>query len=431
MVKLQWLQINRFRSVKPGTRLTFDPGYNVLLGQNGTGKTTLLNLVAAVVSSNFLDFRGTDFDLKYCLASEKSTATISARNEPKPSGAPHALEMRGLSGSHERGVLALDMKRTEPLLIAEVRLVSKAYGAVTIDTHGSKGTISVMDGQTMGPSTPFEVDADFDLVTMIQAALLTVGHDILFEFLDLFLLWPMQRFDESLDYFAKLSDSTIRLLSAPNEVRAISEGQAPLQLEDVLAVLAKEKWGLDRYVIPHDRLPFLQETVRLLDFASAEITIDLQESNQQASSYAAWMKMGNIGFFFTHHGGWKISAKLLSYGQKRMLAFLYYLATVQSVAVADELVNGLHHRWIQAAIAALGLRQIFLTSQNPLLLDYLTFENPEQVRSTFILCRWEGEGTQAWMVWENMTQEAAEDFFDSYKVGFQQVGELLQAKGLW
>jgi hypothetical protein len=35
------------------------------------------------------------------------------------------------------------------------------------------------------------------------------------------------------------------------------------------------------------------------------------------------------------------------------------------------------------------------------------------------------------MVWENMTQEAAEDFFASYKVGFQQVGELLQSKGLW
>ena len=35
------------------------------------------------------------------------------------------------------------------------------------------------------------------------------------------------------------------------------------------------------------------------------------------------------------------------------------------------------------------------------------------------------------MVWENMSQEAAEDFFDSYKGGFQQVGELLQTKGLW
>jgi hypothetical protein len=101
------------------------------------------------------------------------------------------------------------------------------------------------------------------------------------------------------------------------------------------------------------------------------------------------------------------------------------------VAVADELVNGLHHRWIRACIDALGQRQVFLTSQNPLLLDYLIFNTPEQVRSTFILCSWEGQKEQARMLWENMSQEAAEDFFDSYKVGFQQVGELLQAKGLW
>ena len=37
MVKLQWLQVNKFRSVKPGTRLTFNGGHNVLLGQLSLG----------------------------------------------------------------------------------------------------------------------------------------------------------------------------------------------------------------------------------------------------------------------------------------------------------------------------------------------------------------------------------------------------------
>ncbi|HLM43953.1 MAG TPA: hypothetical protein VK458_08800, partial [Myxococcaceae bacterium] len=86
-------------------------------------------------------------------------------------------------------------------------------------------------------------------------------------------------------------------------------------------------------------------------------------------------------------------------------------------------------RWIRACFEALGQRQVFLTSQNPLLLDYLNFQSPEDVRSTFVLCRWEKGPEQ--MAWENMTQEAAKDFFASYKVGFQQVGELLQSKGLW
>lgn len=141
------------------------------------------------------------------------------------------------------------------------------------------------------------------------------------------------------------------------------------------------------------------------------------------------MHLGNLRFYFSHRGGWKISEKMLSYGQKRMLAFMHYLATARSVVIADELVNGLHHRWIRACFEQLGQRQVFLTSQNPLLLDYLSFQSPEEVRSAFVLCRWEKGPEQ--MVWENMSPEAAQDFFDSYKVGFQQVGELLQSKGLW
>ncbi|ATB44273.1 hypothetical protein CYFUS_009760 [Cystobacter fuscus] len=141
------------------------------------------------------------------------------------------------------------------------------------------------------------------------------------------------------------------------------------------------------------------------------------------------MHLGGLRFYFQHRGGWRVSEKMLSYGQKRMLAFMHYVASAKSTIIADELVNGLHHEWIRACFELLGERQVFLTSQNPLLLDYLSFESPVDVRSTFILCSRDRNSEQ--MVWENMSQEAAEDFFDSYKVGFQQVGELLQAKGLW
>jgi hypothetical protein len=300
-----------------------------------------------------------------------------------------------------------------------------------MEIQGSSGTVRVMDSATLGPPLNFEAEITHDLFRVIAFALIDLEdkYPSLWQLVNLIAEVGTRRFDESLDYFTQLSSSEVNLSRAPDVIRAYSDKPVPPELEDALTTAARKQWGLSRYVIAHDQLPFLQEVVRLLDFESAEAIIDLQESARAESGDK--MSLSSLGFFFAHRGGWKISAKLLSYGQKRMLAFLYYLATMASVAVADELVNGLHHRWIRAAIEALGQRQVFLTSQNPLLLDYLTFETPEQVRSTFILCRWEGEGAQAKMVWENMTQEAAEDFFDSYKVGFQQVGELLQAKGLW
>jgi hypothetical protein len=91
----------------------------------------------------------------------------------------------------------------------------------------------------------------------------------------------------------------------------------------------------------------------------------------------------------------------------------------------------MHHEWIDACLEELGDRQAFLTSQNPLLLDYLSFESAEEVRSSFVLCRTELQGDHEQMVWENMTAEDSEGFFNAYQVAIQHVSELLRTRGLW
>jgi energy-coupling factor transporter ATP-binding protein EcfA2 len=433
MVKLQWLQINKFRSVKPGTRLTFNPGYNVLLGQNGTGKTTLLKLVAAVVRSDFRELRDTDYDLQYALSSDTSSATISTRHQQEQRVHPNAPEL--LRPHVERPfAMALETGRTASLFFAKITFESKTVGTANIEIQGPIGTLQVTNGDGSHPLINFVLSSStYDLWGMILEAM-TAAPDFRVVFREmmepLFAESDAVRFDESLDYLAQLHDLEAQIITFGGDDSYLQPtGAMPESLRNRLLALARQQWGKALYSIGHDQLPFLQETVRLLDFESAEATIELQSSTED--EVADIMMLGNLRFLFKHRGGWRISEKYLSYGQKRMLAFLYYLATVPSVAVVDELVNGLHHRWIRACIEALGQRQVFLTSQNPLLLDCLPFDSSEQVRSTFILCGWEGEGAQARMIWENMSQEAAEDFFDSYKVGFQQVGELLQTKGLW
>lgn len=101
--------------------------------------------------------------------------------------------------------------------------------------------------------------------------------------------------------------------------------------------------------------------------------------------------------------------------------------------VADELVNGLHHAWIDLLMEELGPRQSFVSTQSPLLLDYLSFESAEEVRRTFVFCtrRREGaEGATA-LVWQGLSDEDARAFFDAYQVGIQHVSELLRTRGLW
>jgi ABC-type lipoprotein export system ATPase subunit len=429
MVKLQWLQVNKFRTVKPGTRLTFNPGNNVLLGQNGTGKTTLLNLVAAAIALDFTSLSDVEFDLSFELASDKASVTISVRNESRSppfssawgSSPLEALQLRTFMRS-----TTVSIFRKEPALLLELNIEGSRGSARRTDEADSSATVEIDLGNA----------ETWPLWTLIITAYAQWAGKTLDpsqaapEILDLLLSTrsSTHRFDESLEYFNDLGQRQLDLFRFPDGQVSGAGNLGPKEsMHERLSHLAQQRWGVDRYVLTDTDLPFLKHTAQLLDFESAEAIVELKDSSREDDTEV--MRLGNLRFYFSHRGGWKISEKLLSYGQKRILAFMHYLATAPSAVVADELVNGLHHRWIRACFEALGPRQAFLTSQNPLLLDYLSFQSPEEVRSAFVLCRWEKGPEQ--MVWENMSQEAAADFFDSYKVGFQQVGELLQSKGLW
>ena len=435
MLKLQWLQINKFRAVKPGTRLVFNPTFNVLLGQNGTGKTTLLNLVAAVVSSDFTALRDEEFELEYELAHEAGRIVASVRN---------ARAVQAVSPS--LGTLHFDVMRTSeglnaPVLSAEVRMILRdSSSPIVIRFDGARGVVEVEDGASgrMGERPAPGAGARLWKVLASASFVLHAAEkqkdkmpDWALVIAALLYMVGLRRFDESLEYFEHMKGIQFSIARDAGDKGNVylDLAFAPLELREGFRALAAKQWEAERYALGVENLPVLGGVTRLLGFKSVEVVVDLQKSDQDGGSQT--LTLGNLRFLFARSGGSRLSEQHLSYGQKRMLAFMYYQATGRSVVIADELVNGLHHSWIRACIEALEERQVFLTSQNPLLLDYLSFDSPEQVRSTFVLCRWEqGEGGGQ-MFWEDMSQDAAEDFFASYKVGFQQVGELLQSKGLW
>ncbi|MFY0582295.1 AAA family ATPase [Cystobacter fuscus] len=428
MVKLQWLQVNKFRSVKPGTRLTFNEGHNVLLGQNGTGKTTLLNLIAAAVKSDFTDFKDEEFDLSYELASDKASANITVRNENRSLSIPS--ELKGISDLYS-GALSSAGGLGVPVMSFTAVVFGKSTGfEIKFDVNDRKGFVQRTD--KTAPRISLEIVSQVVWGTIVMGLsqwlrVASVIEDAIPDCMGLFFEITTSRFDESLRYFDNLGERQLHVTREANDGVDVTGSLDSADIGERIIERVVREWGLDRYVLMDTDLPFLNRTIELLDFESAEAILELQSSTKTETGGV--MHLGGLRFYFQHQGGWRVSEKMLSYGQKRMLAFMHYVASAKSTIIADELVNGLHHGWIRACFELLGERQVFLTSQNPLLLDYLSFESPVDVRSTFILCSRDRNSEQ--MVWENMSQEAAEDFFDSYKVGFQQVGELLQTKGLW
>lgn len=175
-------------------------------------------------------------------------------------------------------------------------------------------------------------------------------------------------------------------------------------------------------------LEFLARAAHVLGYDSAKVRFDVERFSPEPSKQI--VRLSNPLFFFKRSGE-EISHELLSYGQKRLLSFFAHADASPDVIIADELVNGLHHEWITACLDEIGARQAFLTSQNPLLLDFLRFESVEEVRRTFILCERENRENGAQLIWRNPTEEESESFFSAYQTGIQRVSDILLTKGLW
>jgi hypothetical protein len=127
----------------------------------------------------------------------------------------------------------------------------------------------------------------------------------------------------------------------------------------------------------------------------------------------------------------EISHHQLSFGEKRLLAFLIKLYAYPSTIIVDELTNGMHHSWLERCldlIAKFGT-QAFLTSQNPLLLDCLPLSRESfGTQHTLVICELTDSGE---MRWRNLTEAETEDFFRSHDVGIQHISEIMRSKGLW
>ncbi|WP_164012113.1 AAA family ATPase [Pyxidicoccus trucidator] len=412
MLKLQWLQVHQFRSVRPGTRLSFSPSFNVLLGENGTGKTTLLELVAAVASSDFSALRQEAFDLEYALASDTGRITVRVRNAPSDSEAmelgmditvaprdmawPLSIRREGQQVTVSRQDDASDVvhERIAPEVGGRLWLVLMSGGIAWVEKTG-EGTAAVEP-----------------LLAMAREVSAQAG---------------LGRFDEGLAYFDQLYQVELRLSRRAEGVLATGTGLASEDLLDGLRKVAASQWGSPRFVLPAESIPFLRDSARLLGFASAEALLSPLPS--QAQGKYETLSLGHLELVFAGSGGQRVSARELGYGQKRLVAFQHYLAHARAVVVADELAHALHPRQLRACVAELGTRQSFLTSQSPLFLDSLTFDSPEQVSSTFALCRREED--TGLLVWEDLSPEAAEEFFTAWRAAPQRVGELLQARGFW
>ena len=407
MLKLRRLRVERFRSLPKNTELTFSDGINIVLGQNGTGKTTLLELTSMVVRSDFSSLAKEEFAVEYELAaSGGENIVVIVRNERAQDSLRTPIEL---------GTREVFQASAEVFESSDRRRLLQ-YNA----EHG----LMIGDSTPLGPAEVLSpVDPGF---LFLYIALNEEYRNQYFR--SLVQAGNARRLDESLEVFKEITSSEKPLgIAITAKDLWVSNPFSPLLVsESILRLLGKsdQQTKVD-YSFKHGDLELLATLKDMMGFSAADLRVDVIERRE------AGAQIGKLVFRFWWDDGNFVAHDRLSYGQKRLLTFFYYLACNSDIVIADELVNGLHHRWITASIEAIGQRQAFLTSQNPLLLDYVPITSADEVRRSFVLCRGEPRDGRPGWIWENMSQVDAEELYRAYQVGVEHVSEILQSRGLW
>jgi energy-coupling factor transporter ATP-binding protein EcfA2 len=411
-VKLKRLKINQYRNVRPGTELHFDDGVNLVLGQNAAGKTTLLSLLSAVSRSAFEELSHEEFDLEYELICGlfSIVAQVSHRRQD-------------------------DSEAGDPAGVA--RLWRGYYDVHIKDLSTSRGITIVSDSAEEGQSrgkVPLVMDWSF-----IAAILSDRGEPYRSLRSDLFAAASAFRFDESLECFAAMTGRSSSLKGAATPPPAhtswhSSRGSSSTGGAYVPGELSR---ALLRSFQATDKDPTLEGAEQPLAsqmaaaMGATSVSILPNQRARSRSLVESYFKVEGFTIEVTRGEGQTVHHDLLSYGQKRLVAFFYYLAMNPSIVIADELVNGLHHGWIKACMDAIAERQAFLTSQNPLLFEYVEFGSIEQVQARFITCKSELVDGAEQLVWQNMPRDDAERFYRGYEADIEGIGDILINRGLW
>ncbi len=382
MKHLSEFEVRSFRNVRP-TTLTFRPGINVVLGKNAAGKTTLLNLLA----DSMRLFRVPQDEMHTRQVVRDGAQVLRRETEVIP--------RRSLDPSRSRDFTIVER--------FDAAFDEGRFSAVLSD-RGLE-----MDGKTM----PL-VGAEFPLRGLVRE-LETRSNPLMMRF-----FWfppDTRRLDESLEYLNELL-----AFSQTRKKGSLTENSMlhglPVSFHEVTV-------QLDAEVGPYFHAEFLSRAASVMGYDSAQCRVDVDTKTTGGVVESKYYKLR----FAFRAGQDAFSHASLSYGEKRLLAFFAMSDACPDIVIADELVNGLHHEWIRACIEEIGERQAFLTSQNPLLLDYLKFESVSDVQHGFVLCeRATGRGD---LVWRNPTEDEAKEFFSAYETGIQTVSEILIAKGFW
>ncbi|HRI64306.1 MAG TPA: AAA family ATPase [Polyangium sp.] len=424
---LERLKINQFRSVEPGTELRFSDGLHVVLGKNATGKSTLLDLIAAALDLDFDQprFRHEPLDLEFVLRAGPYEIEAAVKRIVNPETPRRGVRRKETpdSGMREEGRYTVRAPGALEItvVLASNELPKRLVNEVDAAKYGAYD-VPVRLHQTPPLAPTWNSMSVFWLRFWArQAAVAELFEQYPFETAHVAFLVRMFESDELLE--AVESDKFEVC------IRESIQSYPRVLPNDILVSLPTDGSPIDASL---EGEPMLAKFVHEIGFDEARLFFGPPRVERQWGSDT--FVYSKPTFTFHRNGRLARRGDQLSYGQRRLFALAWYLACNKEIAILDEPSNGLHESWVEFLVSQLQGRQVFLTSQNRELLDMLPFHSENELARGFVLCesRPQPQGGEPTLHWRGLRDEEAELMIKAFRASrVDLVTDLLRGLNLW
>ncbi|ACY16405.1 hypothetical protein [Haliangium ochraceum] len=396
MATLRHLTVHRLGHAQPGSEFALAPGVNLLLGASGTGKSTLLRWLAAVLAGDTRAWLGEAHHVSLELEAAGRRLEVDSVSRP-----------REFDGVSETAADGLGADAAGPVWRLTLSLAAGEEGGRRVRVCAGSPAGVAERGEAAGGEGRARAEADevvlswptpphaLSLAALLAAArapllaaaaadqgeaqaealaeaLAEVIGDLDDSFAGLGLHEPSLRwFGGALAGAGEAASALAPTPTSGAELRVAvgADGAVPRLKAHLLPAQLAHFASLS--FLHHSELPprelawtaaqiggFLAEFAALCGFGDAELRLALAGVDQQPSARVIVYR--DLRFFARRGDGSILRHDALPEGQRRLLALLYYLALHPRFALLDEPGRGLAPAALRAGVAALGARQVVI-----------------------------------------------------------------------
>lgn len=437
-LSLRSLTIHRYEQFVNCPRIELSPDDNLILGINGSGKTSLLRLLAAVLRWNYDALLDQPFDIEFEQVVDEgldTEASISGRvtYEPMPFGAEQRAPGRRVKRSKYEQVkaeLVIHHRKWKCMVgvsdsMLHIAIGDNDFGHTPLQTSW----MSLAVASVLNDDLASHLD-DAPLAFIAEQIHARAVATFMVRETEIDFAWLTKHFRYDLA-MRRLPDRFEFLMLEQELLEPEARQWSPLI--SGLAWVA----GLHEYV---NALTIVNRNCTnitpeldlrtLLEILDAK-SISFQSKIEKTESIAEGKRFEGKGveIHVRFPSDIEVIDSRLTVGQKRLTTIaLGALLCGGSPLLIDEIDNGLHLGLLEKVLGLIRGRQTFIATHNKLVVDLLDYESPEDIRRTIHICRRNQDGTQSLIA---LSEDQVREMFEKIEAGIMNLSDVLLQEGLW